>query len=124
MNRLICERSRELQQSNSQSKAPRGKRLPNKTGLNITDDNLVYTTVKENEEKKRQSQEPLLSQYSNISSTSYAVNSIKRRGRLPTKTSRANQKTTAVDSNINSNIHSVHSKTATRTFDNEVSDEF
>ena len=48
MNSLICERSRELQQSNSQSKAPRGKRLPNKTGLNITDDNLVYTTVKDN----------------------------------------------------------------------------
>ena len=60
MNSLICERSRELQQSNSQSKAPRGKRLPNKTGLNIIDDNLVYTTIKENEEKKRQSQEPLL----------------------------------------------------------------
>ena len=58
MNNLICERSRALQQSNSQSKAPRGKRLPNNSGLNITDDNLVYTTVKENEEKKRQSQEP------------------------------------------------------------------
>ena len=64
MNNLICERSRELQQSNSQPKAPRGKRLPNNAGLNITDDNLVYTTIKENEEKKRQSQKPLLEECS------------------------------------------------------------
>ena len=56
MNTLISERTREFQQSNSQPKAPDGKRLANNIGLNITNDVLVYMAVKEKEEKKHQSQ--------------------------------------------------------------------
>ena len=60
MNTLISERTREFQQSNSHSKAPRGKRLTNNIGLNITDDALVNMAVKEKEEKKHQSQQSSL----------------------------------------------------------------
>ena len=92
MNTLISERTREFQQSNSQSKAPRTKCLTNNIGLNITYDALVYMTVKKKEEKKHQSQQSLLSQYSNILSTSEATRVLKRRGRPPKKTLHVNHK--------------------------------
>ena len=124
MNTLISERAREFQQSNSQSKAPRGKRLANNIGLNITDDASVYMTVKEKEEKKHQSQQSSLSQYSNSSSVSEATNTLKRRGRPPKKTLHVNHKICAEDNNINSNTHYVQSKIATGAFDSEDSDQF
>ena len=63
MNTLISERTSAFQQSNSQVKAPRGKRLANNSGLNIIDDALVYMTVKEKQEKKHRSQQSSLERY-------------------------------------------------------------
>ena len=53
MNNLLSQRSKELERINSQPKAPRGKRLKNNTGLNITDDEFLILTMKEYEQKNK-----------------------------------------------------------------------
>ncbi|CAF1496473.1 unnamed protein product, partial [Adineta steineri] len=54
MNTLLSQRTKELEKLNSQKKPLRSKRLPNHTGLNITDDEFILMKMQEAQEKKNQ----------------------------------------------------------------------
>jgi len=83
---LYTQRSKELERITSQPKTQRGKRLKNKTGLNITDDEFLTITMevqgrKDKRLKHLQSSENLDTNGPSSSTTAIA----KRRGRPPKK---------------------------------------
>jgi len=127
MNTLISERTKEFEKINSQKKPLRGKRLPNNTGLNITDNDFVLMKLKEDEEKKNRKQKAALTKDSNITSTSNSTNikTIKRRGRPPKKDNGFTQQHHSNDPEIQNSILSLQSviKMANCILDSEDSDE-
>jgi hypothetical protein len=125
MNTLLSQRTKELEQLYSQKKPPRGKRLPNNTGLNITDDEFVLMKLKESEEKKSRKQKVALIKDSNVTSTSTNIKTIKRRGRPPKKDNNSTQQHGSNDSEVQNGILSLKSaiKMANCILDSEDSDE-
>ncbi len=94
INTLLSERTKELQNLNTKPKPPRGKRLPNNTGLNITDDEFVLSKLKENEEMKNRKQKASLVKDSTTpseSSSTANTTTTKRRGRPPKKNKESTQ---------------------------------
>ena len=127
VNTLIAQRTKELEKINSQPKPLRAKRLENRTGVNITDDEFLMK-MKENEEKKQRKQKPqspkLPNAQSTISSTPKVV--AKRRGRPPKKTTNnSHQQVYSNDSEVQAGIFSLQSaiKMANSILDTDDSDE-
>ena len=111
MNTLLSTRTRELEQICSQTKAPRGKRLTSKIGLNITEDEFVQLAIKESEEKKQKAGKTRVLKYPNITSTSTTTTTTakKPRGRPRKKNVLKNHNIHANDDEIEAGIRSLQS---------------
>jgi hypothetical protein len=93
INNLFSQRSKELEKINSQSKAQRGRRLKNNTGLNITDDEFLMK-MQQREQQKKPKKNNMLPKEPNITGASSSTeNVIKRRGRPPKKNNANSQST-------------------------------
>ena len=129
MNTLLSTRTRELEQICSQTKAPRGKRLTSKIGLNITEDEFVLMKMKESEEKKQKIRKPRVPKCPKITSTSASTTTTttvkKPRGRPPKKNASTNPNVYSNDDEIEAGIRSLQSTidTANKVLNGEDSDE-
>jgi hypothetical protein len=86
MNTLISQRSKTLERINSQPKPPRGKRLKNTTGINITNDEFLMIMMEKQEQKNQQKKPTRSSAQSSTDGASNSVTNVtKRRGRPPKK---------------------------------------
>ena len=128
MNTPLSTRTRELEQICSQTKAPRGKRLTSKIGLNITEDEFVLMKMKESEEMKHKIRKPRLPKGPKITSipTSTTTTTVKKpRGRPPKKNTSNKQNIHSNDDEVEAGIRSLQSTIdiANRILNGEDSDE-
>lgn len=126
MNTLLAQRTKEFENLQSVAKPPRGKRLQNKTGLNITDDESVLTHMKENEEKKRRKQKTKATAQDNDPCSSTTTTAVpKRRGRSAKNNTTQSQPVHSNDPEIQAGISSLSSviRMANRILNDDDSDD-
>ena len=114
VNTLLSTRTQELVKLRSQNKAPRGKRLISKTGINLTEDELVLTQLQESEHQKERGQRTRSSKPSVITSTPSSMTTApnRSRGRPRKPVAQPSQESTCKDPEIEASVRSLRSHIA------------